>query len=51
MRLKPDCVRDILFTIEENTGYTKIMNYPKEGNYPLLQKYSEEEVRYHIKHV
>lgn len=46
MVLNPDCVRDILFSIEEFTGFSKIMRYP--GNYSLLEKYSEEEVMYHV---
>ena len=47
MRLNPDCIRDILLTVEENTGYSKFMEYPK--SYPLLKPYSDEEVLYHIK--
>lgn len=42
MELNSDCVRDILLTAEENEG----MCYP--GKYPLLDKYDEEVVVYHI---
>lgn len=50
MRLNPDCVRDILFTVEENTGHGIYMNYPSEedGAYTRLNSYSEDEVMYHI---
>lgn len=49
MKLNPDCIRDILLTIEDNTGYGDEFSYPREKtNYPLLAKYSENEVRYHL---
>lgn len=50
MRLNPDCIRDILFTVEEKTGFASYMMYSaKDNNFPLLSKYSREEVLYHIK--
>jgi hypothetical protein len=51
MRLNPDCIRDILVTVEENTGFYDFMEYPPESaeDYPKLAKYTEEEVFYHIK--
>jgi hypothetical protein len=48
MKLNPDCIRDILLTVEENTGYQQFMSYPGKGVYPFLSKYSEDEVYYHI---
>lgn len=47
MKLNPDCIRDILLTVEENTGYETNMRYPED--YPLLSSYSQEEIFYHIK--
>lgn len=50
MRLDPDCIRDILFTVEENTGYRTFMRYPKESQtYEKLEKHPIETVLYHIK--
>ena len=47
MQLNPDCIRDILLTVESNTAYMKSMGYPGDG-YSLLDSYSNEEVLYHI---
>ena len=48
MKLNPNCIRDILLTVEDNTGYMKHMIYPESKPYPLLDKYDAEEVLYHI---
>lgn len=49
MRLNPDCIRDILLSVEDNTGYYDSLEYPQEINKcPLLKKYTDEEIRYHI---
>ncbi len=48
MKLNPDCIRDILITIEDNTGFSKYMEYNLNSTYDLLQKYTFDEVRYHI---
>ncbi len=48
MKLNPDCIRDILITIEDNTGFGKYMSYNLNSTYYLLQKYTFDEVRYHI---
>lgn len=48
MKLNPDCIRDILITIEDNTGFSKYMDYNLNSTYDLLQKYTFDEVRYHI---
>lgn len=43
MQLNPDCIRDILLTVEANED----MEYP--GKYELLDKYDCQEVIYHLK--
>lgn len=48
MRLDPDCIRDILLTVEENTGFAKYMTYKDNSSYDLLNKYSFDKVSYHI---
>ena len=49
MRLDLDCIRDILLTVEENTGYNKFMVINKMSNeYELLNKYDGDKVMYHI---
>jgi hypothetical protein len=49
MKLNPECVRDILFTVEDKTDSEHYIDYPYElPECELLLKYSEEEVRYHI---
>ena len=49
MRLNPDCIRDILLTVEENTGYRESMLYESNQEFARLKKYSEDVVRYHMK--
>jgi hypothetical protein len=52
LKLNPDCIRDILLTVEENTGYNQIMQYDganSETHYEYFKKYQEDEVFYHIK--
>ena len=50
MKLDLDCVRDILLTVEENTGYNKFMDFNEMSNnkYELLNKYDNDKVMYHI---
>ena len=48
MRLDPDCVRDILLTAEENTGFRKHMMFRRSSTYPLLAKYEFGTVMYHL---
>lgn len=43
MRFSPDCVRDILFVIEEHEQ----THFP--SNYPELSAYSDAEILYHVK--
>lgn len=49
MKLNPDCVRDILLTVEENTTLKKQIRIPFGNVYQLIDKYDKEEVAYHIK--
>lgn len=50
MKLNPDCIRDILFAVEENTGFQKVMSIDEEDytQYQQLKKYKYEEVAYHV---
>ena len=48
MRLNPDCIRDILLTIEEKTGFPAIIEYPNDMQVSRLNNYSEEEIFYHL---
>lgn len=49
MKLDPDCIRDILLTVEENTGYNKEIRIGEDSiNYELLKKYDNDKVMYHI---
>ena len=49
MRLNNDCVRDILFSVEDNTGYNLQLCYPIEKEKcPKLNKYNDDEVMYHL---
>ena len=49
MKLNPDCIRDILLTIEEVTDYLNEWTFDsKSMNAPLLSKYSYDEIVYHI---
>ena len=48
MQLNPDCIRDLLLIIEENTSYKIDVTYPSECFEPLLAKYDDLQLRYHI---
>ena len=49
MKLDLDCIRDVLLTVEENTGYNKYMHINDMSNkYELLNKYDGDKVMYHI---
>lgn len=49
MKLNPNCVRDILIAVEENTGYRRKLDYPSERDKcPSLECYADDEIRYHI---
>ena len=49
MRFNPNCVRDILITVEENTGYGEPISFGEDvDTYTTLQKYDIAETMYHI---
>lgn len=48
MKLNLDCVRDILFTVEENTNSISSMTYHPGDEFERLEPYSIDEIRYHI---
>ncbi len=48
MKLNPDCVRDILFYVEDNTGYHKFVEINKIVE-ALEPKYDSDTIRYHVK--
>ena len=50
MRLNPDCIRDILLAVEDNTGISSVMEVNEENyaQYQQLGKYKYEEAAYHI---
>lgn len=49
MRLNPDCIRDILLTVEEKLGYRQFMKFNTKtvSEFERLIKYDYEEVLYH----
>ncbi len=50
MKLNTDCVRAILLTVEKCTDFNTPFEYEKDDcDYPLLKKYSHNEIVYHIK--
>lgn len=49
MKLNPDCIRDILLTVEDTTDLHNWLAYPNEADRcPLLQNYDIEDVKYHF---
>ena len=48
MRLNPDCIRDILFTVEDESGFGKFVQFNDNKDFVRLEKYSLDEVLYHI---
>lgn len=48
MKLNPDCIRDILMTLEEHTGFNTIIRISSDM-LGLEEKYSYEEIRYHLR--
>ncbi len=50
MRLNPDCIRDILLTVEETTAYNKFMRYyVGESKFERFNNYTHDEIIYHVK--
>lgn len=50
MKLNPDCIRDILITVEENVGFMDSIEINEENytQFNELQSYSYNEIGYHI---
>lgn len=48
MRLNPDCIRDLLFSIEEKSTSCSIISSDNLSNTDRLKNYSEEEIIYHL---
>jgi len=49
MKLNPECIRDILLTVEETTSFGTFMKYTADAEYPRFSAYSQNEIFYHIK--
>ena len=50
MKLNPDCVRDVLLSIESVTDCNTVWKYQKDKCIPnFLLTYSHEEIVYHVK--
>lgn len=49
MRLNPECIRDVLLDIESTTTFENVYNYDKNEPSTALEKYSSDEVLYHIR--
>ncbi|CAI3543021.1 MULTISPECIES: DUF2513 domain-containing protein [Clostridium] len=65
MKLNPDCIRDILFAVEEKTSYTSSFVYKPSVKFndflfdddtdnnsivpEILESYTDEEILYHLK--
>lgn len=48
MKLNPDCIRDILITVEENSDFYNQTEYKAEAPFTTLSRYSHNEIIYHI---
>ena len=49
MKLNPDCIRDILMQCESVITFNKSYYYAQNTSSSLLEKYSHDEIVYHIK--
>ncbi|MCM1480823.1 MAG: DUF2513 domain-containing protein, partial [Muribaculaceae bacterium] len=48
MKLNPDCIRDILLTVESTSEYAVTVQYNVSEEFPKLLQYSEDEFLYHV---
>ena len=48
MKLNPDCIRDILFSIEELSTYDSLLTSDQLAETNFLNKYSKDEILYHL---
>ncbi|WP_277934370.1 DUF2513 domain-containing protein [Parablautia intestinalis] len=52
MRIDNECIRDILFTVEENSFYRDPCCITDEcRDYPNLQKYENDQLSYHLRYL
>ncbi len=50
MRLNMDCIRDILLTVEELSGFRSLIHFPDvKPQADHLRAYSDEELLYHVR--
>jgi hypothetical protein len=50
MKLNPDCIRDILLTVEETTTYSKLFEFDEDDiKQERLKTYNGEEILYHLR--
>lgn len=50
MKLNPDCIRDILLSVEETTTYSKIFEFDADNiKHQRLKNYDGEEILYHLR--
>ena len=48
MKLNPDCIRDILFSIEELSTHDSLLTSEQLSQTKFLTKYSNDEILYHL---
>ena len=48
MKLNPDCIRDILLTVEDNCTINNGIRLP-DNNFEKLNKYTIDELMYHVR--
>lgn len=51
MRINNECVRDILFTIEDKSTYEHTCRMTSIDRYPALTKYKIDELNYHLRYL
>lgn len=51
MRIDNECVRDILFTIEETSTFEIACRMIETDKYPRLKKYDIDKIDYHIRYL
>lgn len=49
MKLNPDCIRDILFVVEENTSFRQMIRLTDDNMFGLETKYQRDEILYHVR--
>lgn len=50
MKLNPDCVRDLLIDVEENTSFNKYYICSNDEPTPLINKYTYDVILYHARY-